>query len=171
MIVTARKYLEDVLKAIGIAKVFGKLADIEGAMKPVLWAVLENPEPEEFTPNRTRQLFVDTGSIRQYHIKDYDVTAVLTVRIGATKDETAAKYKRDFLKNLKRYIPDQDDYRIEVTPLSADLNPEDYELPGTPHVLLRIRFTGGLWRQEGSPLIKVVEPYGEIVKHPKELEE
>lgn len=69
MIVTARSYLEDVLKTIGISKVFSKLADIEGAMKPTLWAVLENPEPEEYTPNYTKQLYIDQDGRRQYHIK------------------------------------------------------------------------------------------------------
>lgn len=171
MIVTARSYLEDVLKTIGISKVFSKLADIEGAMKPTLWAVLENPEPEEYTPNYTKQLYIDQDGRRQYHIKDYDATAVLTVRIGATKDEIAAKYKREFLRILKRYIPDADNYRLEIVPLSADLNPADDELPNTPHVLLRIRFTGGLWRRTDTPLIQAVTPDGEIVRNSKKLEE
>lgn len=171
MIVTARNYLEEVLKTIGISKVFGKLADIEGAMKPTLWAVLENPEPEEYTPNHTKQLFIDSDGRRQYHIKDYDASAVLTVRIGATKDEIAAKYQRDFLRLLKRYIPDADNYRLEIVPLSADLNPADDELSNTPHVLLRIRVSGGLWRRTDTPLIQAVVPEGEIIQNPKELEE
>lgn len=93
------------------------------------------------------------------------------MRIGATKDEIAAKYKREFLRILKRYIPDADNYRLEIVPLSADLNPADDELPNTPHVLLRIRFTGGLWRRTDTPLIQAVTPDGEIVRNSKKLEE
>lgn len=164
MIITGRTYLEELLAAIGVPKIFYKLSDLDSAMKPASWALLESPNPEEYTESRSRELFTDTGGIRTYHIKDYDCTVVLTVRIGTKKDETANNFKRAFLKGLKRYIADDDNYRISITALSGALNPSDYELTDTPHVLIRVRFEGGLWRREDAPLIQVVVPEGEIVK-------
>lgn len=164
MIITGKKYLEELVQAIGVPKIFHKLSDLEGAIKPAIWALLETPNPEEYTENRSKELFIDKAGVRTYHIKDYDCAVVLTVRIGTKKDETANAFKRAFLKGLKRSIPDDEDYRIDVTALSGALNPSDYELTDTPHVLIRVRFEGGLWHREDAPLIQVVVPEGEIVK-------
>ena len=170
MIITSRNYLESLLTEIGIPKIFFKLIDIESAMKPALWAVIENPDPEEYTESRARELFVDKDKKRTYHIKDYDVSAVLTVRIGAKKDEIANSYKRAFIENIVRCIEDFKGYRITITLVNGDLNPSDYELTDAPHVLIKVRFSGGLWRLENTPLIEKVVPEGEIVKN-NELEE
>lgn len=171
MIVTARKYCETVLKEIGIEKIFLKLSDLNGAMKPNLWGMIENPAPEDYVPNHCRELFTDQEKRRTYHIKDYDVTAILIVRIGGTKDEIVNQYKRAFLKKLKRWIADEEGYLIEVTPVNSDLNPAESELPNDPHILLQIRFSGGVWKKEETALIQEAALLGEIVKNPKELEE
>lgn len=169
MILTARRYFDDLLKEIGIKHVYTTLAAAR-RMKPILWAMIDNPDPEEYTPNYYR-MYTDREGIRTYHIKDYDATLILSVRIGAQKDETANHYKRTLLQRLARMIEDPDGYQIAVSPVHSDLNPEEYELPESPEIIIRIRFAGGLWRQEAAQLIQEVVPMGEIVKNPKELEE
>ena len=173
MILTAKKYLEDLLKEIGIKKVYPNLAAAE-QIKPILWALIENPELEEYQANYER-IFQDREiegrKMRIYHIKEHDASAVLAVHLGGTKAAEINSYKRLLLSRLKKSIEDPDGYRIDITPLSSDLEPEEYELSKDPVFLLRIHFSGGLWRREESPLILDVIPEGEIVKNPKELEE
>lgn len=169
MILTAKKYLEDLLKEIGIKKVYPNLAAAE-QIKPILWAILEDPEPEEYTANYQR-IFTDHNKVRTYHIKEYDTAVTLTIHIGGTNRDQVNKYKRSLLSQLKKSIEDPDGYRIDIVPLSSDLNPEEYELSKDPFFVIRIRFLGGLWHREASPLIKEVIPEGEVVRNPKELEE
>ena len=161
MILIARTYLEELLEQIGVKKVFPRLSAL-GNIKPPIWAVIENPDPEEYSPNYER-MFTDEGKIRTYHIKHYDATLVLTVRLGGMKDITVNTFKREFLKKLKKWIEDSEGYRMDIAPLSGDLNPEESELAKSPTLLIRVRFTGGLWQREEAPLIKDVILVGEIV--------
>lgn len=171
MMTTAKRYILGILDAIGIgadAVYHGRIA-AKGRMKPRLYGIVENPDPEEYTYNAER-IYQDIDGKRIYHSKEYDASVVYEIWIGGMTEEDVSQKKREFLQRLDRNIWDSNGYRISVNPLASDLNPEESELGDEVVVVLRLRFTGGVWKIKKVNLIEDFVLDGKIIRQTKEWE-
>lgn len=172
MIVIAKNYLINLLQEIGLANV-GTKNDwrqvVTSQMKPRAYALIEKPDPEEYTRNVGR-IYEDSDTERIYHSKEYDCSVIFQVIIGGMSEEEVAGYKRQFIGRLARNLTDPSGYRIDIVPLAAGLAPEDSELGDEPVVAIRIRFMGGVWKSKAVKLIKEIGLEGKIIKNKNEME-
>lgn len=171
MIITAKNYILGLLEQVGISKqaVFDGRLSGQSRMKPRLYAEIKKPEPEQYSPNFER-LYKDEGGERTYHTKEYDVLVSFEIQIGGMSDQEVNQKKREFLRLLDRSITDDDGYRIGVIPQAADLNPEESDLGDESVVVIRLGFTGGLWKKKVKKLITDISIEGHIIKTNKEWE-
>ncbi len=166
MIPACKSHLTSVLTSAGVTTVHARQEDAP-RHKGAQYALLLVDDRADMTYDGSKVGKVDNLETmkRTYHIRRYQMTVGITVRI-ADRDDTAA-YNRmsSFLGKLGRQFDDGAGYAIEVTPAGEVRPITDTSIITTGAAYeVELSFAGGIYTTKEVPLIGVVEPEGEIVE-------
>jgi hypothetical protein len=166
MIPACKSYLTTVLTSAGVTTVYAKQEDA-ARHKGAQYALMLVDDRADMSYDGSKVGKVDDLETMQrtYHIRRYQMTVGITVRIAARDDTAAYNLMSFFLGAVGRQFDDGAGYAIEVTP-AGEIRPiTDKSIITTGAAYeVELNFSGGIYVTREVPLIGIVEPEGEIVE-------
>lgn len=165
MIADCTAYLKERLAALGVPEVYDRPEDAT-RHKGGRYALILEDEPEQSERDGAPVAYFDdmASRMRTYHIRAYQTTLSLEVRLVEQTPAAADHLKTAFLAGLARRFSDPSDYAIEVTAGTAKLITDKSVLTSGSGYSVTIAFAGGIYVTRQVPLLGDVAPEGEIIK-------
>jgi hypothetical protein len=158
-------YLKAKLTALGVPEVYDKPEDAT-RHKGSRYALILEDDPEQSDRDGSRIAYFDDmeNRLRTYHIRAYQTTLSLEVRLIEKTPAAASQLKNAFLASLDRRFTDPADYAIEVTAGTAKIITDKSILTSGTGYTVTIAFAGGIYQTKQVPLLGDVAPEGEMIK-------
>ncbi|MCM0757350.1 hypothetical protein M7775_02050 [Sporomusa sphaeroides DSM 2875] len=165
MIAYCIQYVESVLLSQNVKEIYTKPEDATRHKGSRYALILEdNPEQNERDGSKIAYFDDMVNRVRTYHIRAYQTTLSLEVRLVDKTPEAATGMKNAFLSSLGKRFIDPADYAIEVSAGTAKLITDKSILTSGTGYSVTITFTGGIYTTRQVPLLGDVVPEGEFIK-------
>lgn len=162
MISVCKAYVEQVLKGMGLARIYDK---VTAEHRPVPYAVVTPGEAKLSRNGRKVARETDSvSSIRRYRRRMVDVSLPIEVLIVGKDEAGAEALAVEFCARLQARILDPGGNAILVEPATMEVFEDTSILKSESGVLVVVDFLGGIYRDDDVPLVSVETLIPEIAK-------
>ena len=158
MITIYKEYLIELLKKLELKRIYDNLDDLQRGRFAAPAAFVSVADQEDIEDDGSIVGYVDdqVNKIRRYKKRKYKVTNYISILLVSRNQSDAEQLKRDFLKLLKKSIPDAEGMAVLITPNESTLHLDEGILNNRFGREILIEFEGGIYTER---LFKLIERF------------